>query len=253
MTIPKRRDLIYSLEKGLSILSFFCQLGPELSLSELAKAANMGLGNTTRYVKTLVELGYLTRDQITKKYRLAPKILSLGFSMLKEMDLRARITPRIAEVTKEFGVGSQCAILDDTDIIYIERFRSNAIVTLDLTVGSRLPAHCTALGRAILAFMDVDAMQRLVAKINLTPLTPFTITDRDKLLHELELTRQRGYAINQQELVLGQSALAAPVLRRGLVEGAFGFSFPPHVIEDEGFKSTLIKRMMIISREVSIE
>ena len=112
----------------------------------------MGLGNATRYVQTLLELGYLNRDPQTKEIQPCPKILSLGFSLLKDMDLQARITPYLAEVNREYGVGSQCVILDETEIVYVERFRARSIVGLDLTIGSRIPAHCTALGRAILAF-----------------------------------------------------------------------------------------------------
>jgi len=167
-----KRNFIYSLEKGLSILNLFSQLGPQLTLSELAKDANMGLGTATRYVQTLIELGYLIRDPSTKKYRLSPKILSLGFGLLKDMDLRARLTPYLSEINRELGVGAQCAILDETEIVYVERFRTRSLVALDLTVGSRLPAYCSALGRAILAFMDSKSVHRIVAKMDMAPLTP---------------------------------------------------------------------------------
>jgi IclR family transcriptional regulator, pca regulon regulatory protein len=248
----RKRNFIHSLEKGLSLLNLFSQLGAQASLSELAKAANMGLGTATRYVQTLMELGYLNRDPLTKKYRLAPKILSLGFSLLKDMDLRARITPHLSEITREFGVGSQCAILDETEIVYVERFRARSLVALDLTIGSRIPAFCTALGRAILAFLDTESMQRIVGKMNMASLTPYTITNKRDLFRELDLTRKRGYAINMQELVLGQSGLAAPIFQREAVEGAFGFSFPQHLMRDEKFQETLIDRMKEIAHKVSI-
>jgi IclR family transcriptional regulator, pca regulon regulatory protein len=252
MISAKKRNYIYSLEKGLAIIGLFSQLGPQLSLSELAKAANMGLGNATRYVQTLLELGYLNRDPLTKKYRLAPKILSLGFSLLKDMDIRARVTPHLAEITREFGVGSQCAILDETEIVYVERFRARSLVALDLTIGSRIPAYCTALGRAILAYLDANAMQRIVEKMDLAPLTPYTISNQKELFRELEQTRKRGYAINVQELILGQSGLAAPIFQRGIVEGAFGFSFPHQMMKDRKFKATMIARMTEIAQKVSI-
>ena len=234
----KKRNYIYSLEKGLSMLGLFSQLGPQLSLSELAQATNMGLGNATRYVQTLLELGYLNRDPLTKKYRLAPKILSLGFSLLKDMDVRARVTPHLAEITREFGVGTQCAILDETEIVYVERFRARTLVAMDLTIGSRIPAYCTALGRAILAYLDEGSLQRIVARTDFVRLTPYTVSSEEDLFKELERTRRRGYAVNMQELVLGQSGLAAPIFQRGSVEGAFGFSFPYPMMKDKGFKAT---------------
>lgn len=247
----KKRNYIHSLDKGLSILTLFSKSGPELSLSELAKAVQMGLGSTTRYIQTLMELGFIMRNQVTKKYRLAPKILSLGFSLLKHMDLRDRITPYLSEINREFGVGAQCAILDETEIVYVERFRARALVALDLTVGSRIPAYCTALGRAILAFMDPKAVQRIVAKMEMVPITPHTITNKQDLFRELDLTRNRGYAINVQELVMGQAGLAAPIFQDELVEGAFGFT-SPQLLKDSHLKAVLIERMLKIAEKVSI-
>jgi len=245
------RNLIQALDKGLSILALFSQLGPELSLTELAKAVQMGLGSATRYVQTLMNLGYIIRDPSSKKYRLSPKILSLGFSLLKHMDLRDRITPYLAEINREFGMGAQAAILDETEIVYVERFRARALVTLDLTIGSRIPAYCTALGRAILAFMEPKSVQRIVAQMDMVPLTSYTITDKQTLFRELELTRKRGYAINIQELVMGQAGLAAPIFHAGSVEGAFGFT-SPQLLTDKKLRAVITERMLEIAEKVSI-
>ena len=212
----------------------------------------MGLGSASRYVQTLTELGYLSRDPLTKTYCLAPKVLSLGFGILKNMDLRARIAPYLAEVNREFGVGTQCAILDDTEIVYVERFRSRSLVALDLTIGSRIPAYCTALGRAILAFLDEETKKRIVSRMKIVPLTRFTVAEKGDLLRELEVTRKRGYAVNVQELVLGQAGIAAPIFRGKAVEGAFGFSFPHEAMKNEQWKATLIHRLEEIAEKVSI-
>jgi IclR family pca regulon transcriptional regulator len=246
------RYFVYSLEKGLAILTAFSKKGPKLKLSEIAQATDMVPPTATRFIRTLEDLGYLVRDGKTKSYSLSPKVLSLGFNLLKNMDLRARVTPYLAEVAHDFGIGSQCAILDGTEIVYIERLRSLALVSLDLTIGSRLPAYCTALGRAILAFMDTELVQSIVAKTHMTPLTSHTIVGEDDFYRELDLTRKRGYAINVQELVLGQAALAAPVFHSGIVEGALGFSFPHTFMEDKKFTSALVKRMLQIADKVSL-
>jgi IclR family pca regulon transcriptional regulator len=255
LTMPRserKRNFINSLEKGLSILTILSQAGPQLTLTELSRAARMGLGSVSRYLQTLMELGYLTRDPVAKTYRLAPKILSLGSGLIKNMDLRARVTPYLAEVNREFGVGTQCAILDDTEIVYVERFRARSLVALDLTIGSRIPAYCTALGRAILAFLDEESKRRIVSRMDIVPLTRFTVSDKGGLLRELEITRRRGYAVNVQELVLGQAGIAAPIFHRKAVEGSFGFSFPHEAMKDEKWKSTLIKRLEEIVEKVSI-
>ena len=246
------RYFVHSLEKGLAILAAFSKKGPKLTLSEIAQVTDMVPPTATRFIRTLEDLGYLTRDPATKSYSLSPKVLSLGFNLLKNMDLRGRVTPFLAEVTHEFGVGSQCAILDGTEIVYIERLRSLSLVSLDLTIGSRLPAYCTALGRVILAFMDPKAVKDIVAKTRMTPLTSHTIVDENDFYRELELIRKRGYSINMQELVLGQAALAAPIFHSGVVEGALGFAFPHTFMKDSKFNSDLVKRMMQIADKVSL-
>jgi IclR family transcriptional regulator, pca regulon regulatory protein len=252
-TPPDRsKKFIQSLRKGLLILEAFPKLGPQLRLTDLAQSAGLSLVTATKYVHTLSKLGYLDRDSSTKKYRLATKILSFGFSMLKEMDLRTRVTPYLTDVTKEYQIGSQCAILDGPEIVYVERLRSQAIVALDLTVGSRLPAYCTALGRAILAFLEPELVQAIASKMDMNKLTPYTVVNKDELYEELDLIRQRGYAINIQELVIGWSALAAPVFQGGTVEGSFGFSFPSQLMDDKKLSTSLINRMMEIARKVSV-
>ena len=247
------RNFIGSLRKGFFILESFPKLGPKLTLTELARATGMSLGATTKYVSTLQELGYLTRDPSDKKYRLTPKVLSFGFSMLQKMDLRTRVTPYLTEVCSEFGVGAQCAILDEAEIVYVERLRSRALVALDLTVGSRLPAYCTALGRAILAFIEPDALKRIFGKMDMVKTTPYTTASKGKLLKKLELVRQRGYAINIQELVLGQSALAAPVFRGNKVEGSIGFSLPSDLMDQNKLRTSLIERMLEIADKTSVK
>ena len=247
------RNFVQSVEKGLSILSTFSAQRPELTLSELAKATGLTLVTADRYLFTLKKLGFITRSEDNKKYRLTPKVLSLGFSTLKSMNLKIRTMPYLIQLTKERNVTSQCAILEGTEIVYIERLRSAGdVVHLDLTVGSRLPAHATAMGKAILAFLNEAESRQLVDQMILAPLTPHSITTKKGLRKELQIIRERGYAINNQETFLGIRALAAPVFADGKVEGALGISFPINRTEGNNLESTLVKEMIDIARKVSI-
>ena len=182
-----------------------------LSPTELATANKITLATCARYISTLRDLGYLVQNPITKKYTLTPRILSLGFPFLKNMDLRTRLLPYMIEVTKELDVTTQCAVLDGTDIVFLDRVRSSQVVNLDLTVGSRLPCYCTALGKAMLAFMDDVEVRKIIDSIKFVQHTPYTVTDRDTFQRSLRLTKQRGYAINDQELTLGLKTLATPI------------------------------------------
>jgi len=250
--IKKPRYFIGSLARGLSILNTFCQNEPNLSLSEIASANGLTMATASRYLLTMKELGYLVQDVQTKKYLPSPKILSLGFSLLKNMNLRKRILPYMMELTKELNVTTQCAVLDGPEIIYIERIRSNDVVNLDLTSGSRLPAYCTALGKAILAFLDPLEVEGILSRMNFFAHTPYTITNKEVLKKDLEAVRSRGYAINKEELTLGLCTFAAPIFKFGKVEASFGLSFPCYRLRDKKAVKKFITRMLEIAQKVSI-
>lgn len=251
--MKRSKNFIISLEKGLSILNAFSVQKSDLTLTELARANGMTLGTAHRYLRTLKELGYVTQSNIeNRKYRLTTKVLSLGFSVLSSMDLRTRLLPYMSRLSKEMSVTTQCAILDGTEIVYIERVRSNDVVNLDLSTGSRLPAYCTAMGKAILAFMDEKKSRELINKTNLVSHTPYTITDKKILWEELKLTQQRGFAINNQELTLGLRTVAVPIFRDIEVEAAFGISYPCHRVEGNNLEAILVEKAIEISKKVSI-
>ena len=247
------RYFVHSLEKGLSVLSAVAQKGAPVTLSELAELTNMAMPTAYRFARTLEDTNYLVQDQMTKKYSLSIKVLSLGFSVVKNMHLRSTITPYLSEITKEFNITSMCGILDGTEIVYIERMRANTLVSLDLTVGSRLPAYCTALGRAILAFMAPEKAGKLLDDTNLVPQTRHTITDKDALLSELAKCRKRGYSINKQELVLGQAAVGAPVFRGTEVVAALGASLPIQFLKKNAFEHRVVEKIVKIARLCSVE
>ncbi len=246
------RYFVHSLEKGLDVLMAFSKKGPDLTLSEIAQITGMAPPTASRFTRTLEDLGYLVRDQLTKGYRLSPKILRIGFSFIGNLDLRRRVSVQLLEITKQFNVDTACAILDQTEVTYIERFRSNSMLSLHLTVGSRLPAHTSAMGRAILAFMDPKEARAIVETSELSANTPFTITDKTLLLERLEAVRQAGVAINRQELAVGMAAVAAPVMAGSKVEGSIGASFPIQRLEEEGFLETIRDKIMETARKVAM-
>ena len=252
--MDESKRFVSSLRKGLLLIDSFLPENRELALSEIARSNDMNLGTAHRYVLTLKKLGYITQNLESKKYRLTPKLISMGFSILRGMDLRSRVVPYMLQLIKEFDTNAQCAVLDGDEIIYIERVSFRNVVNLDLSAGSRLPAYCTAMGKAMLAFLDDRERKRIVKQMNLDPLTPYTITDRKKLLQELELTRQRGYAINNQELTAGLRTIAAPIFNAGhTVEAALGLSYPVYRVEGNDLEETYARRLLEISKKVAIE
>src|SRR5579884_443354 len=205
-----------SLERGLAILSAFTSGRPLLGVSELGREIGLNRSTTHRYVATLAMLGYLQQDIATKKYRLGPRVLDLGFSAINSMELREVAAPHLQALSDETGHTVNMAILDGTDIVYVERCRSSRAgqreIDLNLHVGSRLPAYCTSLGKVLLAHLPRDEQEAVLDRSELRRLGPNTLTARSALLAELKRVREAGLAINNEELAYGLRSIAAPVL-----------------------------------------
>ena len=149
-----------SLERGLAILSAFDSERPLIGVSELSRELSLSRSTAHRYIATLAQLGYLQQDPDSKRYRLEPKVLDLGFSAINSMDVREISAPHLRRLSDETGHTVNLAILDGIDVVYIERCRTaqpgQREIDLNLHVGARLPAYCTAMGKAILAFVAED-------------------------------------------------------------------------------------------------
>ena len=210
--------LSQSLERGLAVLCAFTPDRPALGISELARGLALTRSTTHRYVATLASLGFLEQDDSTRKYRLGPRVLDLGFSMLGSLELREIAAPHLRRLTDATGHTSNLAIRDDTDVILIDRVRGRPgryhHLEFTLHVGSRLPAYCSATGKVLLAFLPRPDLDRLLERIDLAQRGPRTLTDKSALLAELERVRRTGIAVNDEELESALRSIAAPVRAR---------------------------------------
>jgi IclR family pca regulon transcriptional regulator len=220
-----------SLERGLAILSAFGPDRPTLGISQLARELGLTRSTTHRYVATLASLRYLEQDGSTRKYRLGPRVLDLGFSTLGSLELREIAAPHLRQLTDATGHTSNLAIRDDTDVILIDRVRGRPgryhQFEFSLHVGSRLPSYCSATGKALLAFLPRPDLDRLLDRIDLVPHGPRTLTDRNSLSIELDQVRRTGIATNDEELESSLRSIAAPVrARSGEVVAAVNVAIP---------------------------
>jgi IclR family transcriptional regulator, pca regulon regulatory protein len=221
----------HSLERGLAVLTAFGPDRPALGISELARGLGLTRSTTHRYVATLASLRYLEQDTSTRKYRLGPRVLDLGFSMLGSLELREIAAPHLRQLTDTTGHTSNLAIRDDTDVILIDRVRGRPgryhHLEFTLHVGSRIPAYCSATGKALLAFLPRPDLDGLLNRIDLVQRGPRTLTDKHSLLSELEQVRRTGVATNDEELDSALRSIAAPVRSRsGEVVAAVNVAIP---------------------------
>jgi IclR family pca regulon transcriptional regulator len=204
-----------SLERGLAILSSFHSNRPLIGVSELSRELDLSRSTAHRYIATLAQLGYLQQDPDSKRYRLGPKVLDLGFSAMNSMDLLEISAPHLRQLSDKTQHTVNLAILDGTDVVYIERCRTTGPgqreIDLNLHVGARLPAYCTAMGKAILAFMPEREVEKIIKRIDFAPRGPNTITDAAAFREELARIRESGISINDEELAYGLRSIAAPI------------------------------------------
>ncbi|MDF2974312.1 MAG: IclR family transcriptional regulator [Microvirga sp.] len=215
LTLDQRsadRDFVASLEKGLSVIEAFDASRPRLSLSDVAKLTGITRAAARRYLLTLTKLNYAEFDG--RYFSLTPRVLRLGYAYLSSASLSAQVQPFLERISEETGESSSAAVLDGDDIVYIARSATRRIMSIGLGVGSRLPAHCTALGRAILAFQPEDEFRAYLQRVRLEARTPKTITDKSAFQDALEATRAQGYAIVNEELEYGLRSIAVPVVRK---------------------------------------
>ncbi len=204
-----------SLERGLAILSTLAAGPTLLGVSDLARAVDLSRSTAHRYVATLTKLGYLDQDPATRKYRLGPRVLDLGFSAINSMELREIAAPHLQRLSDETGHTVNMAILDDVEIVYIERCRASQQgqreIDLNLHVGSRLPAYCTSLGKALLAYLDARRRRETLDRIEFVQRGPNTIMSKTALCSELARIRSRGIAVSNEELASGLRSMAMPI------------------------------------------
>ncbi len=231
MNEPSRAGLSQSLERGLAVLCVFTPDRPSLGISELARELALTRSTTHRYVATLAALGFLVQDASTSKYRLGPRVLDLGFSVLGSLELREIAGPYLRRLTDTTGHTSNLAIRDDADVILIDRVRGRPgryhHLEFTLHAGSRIPAYCSATGKVLLAFLPRPDLEQILQRIDLVQRGPRTLTSKKALLAELDQVRRTGIATNDEELESALRSIAAPVrTRSGEVVAAVNVSIP---------------------------
>jgi len=209
------RNFIASLEHGLSILEAMASEMRAIPLSTLAERSGLKKTTAWRLAHTLVRLGYLRQDQETRRFSLAPRVLSLGYAYFESLDLKQLASPFLLDLSARLGETVNMAILDGYDLVYVERIKTSQIVNINLHVGSRLPLYNTSMGRALIAEMPTEWLGRYLASLKTVPeAKKYVQGGAEKLLKILRETRQVGYALNDQDLTVGLRSIASPIRDR---------------------------------------
>jgi DNA-binding IclR family transcriptional regulator len=217
---------VRAVKRALQILGCFDDEHPERGISDIAQVAGLHKATAHRIVTTLVNYGYLERAADGQKYRLGLELTSLGFKVIRRMDLRREALPYMKQLVQEWDETCDLSIFDQGNVFYIEVLRGNRALTIAADVGQRLPVHCTASGKLFLAHLppsEVDAFLNEPLK----SFTAKTITIPVELYRQLENIRNQGYAVDYEEFEVGICAVAAPIFnRQGAMIAAIGGPSP---------------------------
>lgn len=218
MTISER-DMMSGLAKGLTVIETFTADRPRQSIAEVAAASGLDRATARRCLLTLTHQGYAEWDG--KFFTLTPRVLRLGTACLAAMPLPQLVQPVLDALSDEIGESSSVSILDGDEIVYIARAAQQKVMSIALMPGSRLPAHCTSMGRVLLAALPEAEARRRLGPGPLPARTPLTLTDPEAVMRRLAQVRADGHALNDQEIEIGLRSIAVPVLSaRGKVVAA---------------------------------
>jgi IclR family pca regulon transcriptional regulator len=204
-------DFMLSFARGLSAIRAFGDGRSELTVADVARLTGLPRASARRCLHTLVVLGYAS--VVNGRFELTPSILTLGQAYLSSTTIARAAQPILERVSDKLHESSSVAVLDGDDVVYIARAATRRILSINLSVGSRLPALYTSMGRVLVAALDDDARTRLLRRVKLRAYTSHTVTDRQLLTKELDAIVRQGFCIVDQELEIGLRSCAVPIVR----------------------------------------
>lgn len=204
--------LVRSVEKAFKVLEAFSSATYTMSLSSLAEYTQLDKSAAQRFTYTLERLGYLYKDPETKRYGLTVKALSFSYSYLRANTLVRRAIPYLVHLSKTTEETINITVLDDTEIVFVMRFMSRHLFNPDVTIGTRMPAYCTAPGIAILSQLPNARALDILARTDRRPITDTTTWKMDDLARKLKRSAAQGYATAFEEFYRDDLSIAAAIV-----------------------------------------
>jgi IclR family pca regulon transcriptional regulator len=242
------RILASSLVRGLLVLECFSPHKDNYTLADLSKLVDIPKSSLYRVVKTLSEMNYLRYDEQSKRYYLGTRVLSLGFSVLQSMELREIARPYLEKLSRECSKTVNLAILDKHEMVYVERVRVPGIREFNISIGNRIPVWNTAVGKAVLAYLEPEKLKSLLKQLR--QVSEFKI-GQSGLAKALERVRKDGYAINDQEFLRGIRAVAVPIFSPDGVNCAINIVVEPEEVSIDELRNYYAPKLIRVGKELS--
>lgn len=241
---------VQSIDRAISILKLFSEARKEMKLTDIADELDLNKSTVHGIISTLRYHGFIEQDEETQKYRLGVYLIKLGDLVSNSIDIIEIARPIINEVSMNLNETVHLSRLDKNELIYLDKVESSQSIRIFTTIGSRRPAYCTGMGKALLAYTDLNKLDELLPE-ELHAFTPYTITDKEILIKELYSIREEGYAIDNQESDMGLRCVAVPVFDyAGKAKYALSVSGPTIRITDKKIK-TIVKVVKDAAKTIS--
>jgi DNA-binding IclR family transcriptional regulator len=241
---------VQAIDRAVMILKCFSEKRRELKLSDIADELGLNKSTVHGIISTLKYHGLINQNEENQKYRLGLYLLELGETITNSMDIREIASPIIKDICSKIEETVHLGSLDNTDVVYIDKQESNQSMRIFTTIGTRNPAYCTGIGKAMLAYADPEILMGNLPE-KLEKFTNKTITDRAELLKELESIREKGYSMDNEERIEGLTCVASPVFdHSGKAKYSISVSGPSIRMTKEKIEET-IKLVKEAAKEIS--
>jgi IclR family KDG regulon transcriptional repressor len=221
--------MLQTIEKASEVLALFNREHPEWGVREVAEALGLAKSSAHDLLTSLEQVGLLGKND-DGRYRLGWRLVTLSETLLATTELRREARPIMEELADQYRETLHLAVLDDTMVVYVDKLEGKQAVRVELTsLGTRLYAHCSALGKVLLAYQPEEDVKRIIKVAGLPRFTPHTITDAGELEQALAKVRKQGYAIDQEEILPDLCCISAPIHNHtGQVIAAISMSVPAY-------------------------
>ena len=245
----ERQQSLQSLERGMAVIQVFSRERPALTLSEVANLTGITRATARRILLTLEKLGHVRSDG--RLFSPTPRLLTLGWAYLSSLNLWDVTQPLMEELADRTKESCSVATLDLPDVVYVARVPTRRIMTISLGVGTRLPAHCTGMGRVLLAALPDAELDDFLADVELDAFTERTITDAAGLRQSIERVRDEGWALVDQELEMGLRSIAAPLRAEGRTIAALNVAVAAARVPLDDLLGTMLPELLRTAQLIS--
>jgi len=249
-----KKSTVNTVFKAFSLIELLGAPNSKYSLTELSRELDISIGAVHRITNTLVQIGYLVKDEKTKKFSLTPKWLPLGFGILASLEIRKIALPYLKQLYKEIGETVSLVVRDGDDVIYIERLITQDLIGFNIRAGLRRPMYPNSMGKVILAFLPDDEKRSIISRYLSHNDNENELPTVTGIMKELNRIKVQGYAVNKVQYSGGALAISVPILnQQGQPIAGINIGFPLNSPPDEERFDELLKLLQNTGRAISVE